>query len=86
VGQVDALVALEANEARAQHVGHDLGGLGFADAGFAFDEQRLLELERQENRSSEPAVADISTLAQTRLDLVNRKHSRSHRHKRLPAA
>src|SRR5205807_8321253 len=56
VRQVDAFVALQADQARAQDVGHDLGRLRLADARFAFYEQRLLQLERQEDRGCERPV------------------------------
>src|SRR5487761_346877 len=78
VGEVDALVALQADQAGAQHIGHDLGRLRLADAGLALDEQRLFELEGQEDGGREPAVADVAPLAQARLDLVDRKRSRVH--------
>src|SRR5487761_13924 len=75
VGQVDPLVALEADEARAEHVGHDLGRLGLADPGLALDEERLFQLEREEYRRRPTAVADVAAFAQAHLDVVNRKRS-----------
>ena len=66
VGQVDALVALEADEARAQDVGHHLGCLGLADACLALDEQWLLELEGPEDRRCQRQVVDGATLAPAR--------------------
>ena len=47
---VEALVALEADEPRAEGRREDLGELGLADAGLALQEQRPAELERQEDR------------------------------------
>src|SRR5487761_98603 len=71
VREVDALVALEADQAGAQHVGHHLGRLGLADAGLALDEQGLFELERQEDRGRECAVADVEAVAEALLYLVD---------------
>ena len=50
-GRVDvqALVALEPDQPGAERRGEDLGELGLADAGLAFEEQRATELERQED-------------------------------------
>src|SRR5450759_957327 len=81
VRQVDALVALEADEAGTQHVGHDLGRLGLADTGLAFDEQRFLELQRKEDRGRKASVTDVATLAQARLDVFDRGGYGSHRRK-----
>ena len=75
VRQVDSFVALEPDQPRAQHIGHDLGRLGLADARLAFDEERLLELERKEDRGGKRAVADVAALAQAALDVLDRHGS-----------
>ncbi len=84
VREVDALVALQADEARVEHLGHDLGGLRLADAGLALDEERLFELQRQEDGRGETAVADVAALAQAPLDIVDARRSR-HRVKQYRA-
>src|SRR5712692_4440218 len=76
VREVDALVALQADEARAQDLRHHLGRLGLADARLALDEERLFELEGQEDGRGQTAVADVAALAQAPLDLVDARRSR----------
>src|SRR5205823_14195201 len=73
VSEVDSLVALEPDQARAQHVGHHLGRLGLAHARLAFDEEGLLELQGQKDRGREGAVADVAPLAQAALDVLDRR-------------
>ena len=46
---VQALVALEPDEPRAEARREDLGELGLADAGLALEQQRPAELEGQEH-------------------------------------
>src|SRR2546428_2076998 len=84
MSEVDALVALQPDEARSQDVRHHLRRLGLADSGFALDEQRLLEPQREKNGRGETAVADVAALAKAPLDFVNARRSR-HPFKRLPA-
>src|SRR5258707_5851026 len=64
VGEVDALVALKPYEACTQHLGHHLGSLRLADPGFALDEERLAELESEEDGGGEGPVADVAVRAQ----------------------
>ena len=61
---VQALVALEADEPRAEGRREDLGELGLADAGLALQEQRTPELEGQEHRGHERAVGDVVAAAE----------------------
>ena len=56
---VDALVALQADQSPREHRGDRLGGLGLADAGRAFEQQRLAERERQIRGGREPVVGQI---------------------------
>ena len=65
---VEALVALEPDEPRAERRGEDLGELGLADAGLALEQQRPAELERQEDRRRERAVGDVVALAEGGLE------------------
>ena len=71
VREVDALVALEADQPRAQHLGHDLGRLSLADARLTLDEERLLQLESQKDGRRQGTVADVAALAQTLLDVLD---------------
>src|SRR5258708_653942 len=81
--QVDAFVALEADEPRAQHVGHDLCGLRLADPGLAFDEERLFQLQGKEDRGGEAAISDVFALAQAHLDLLDGRGSAGGHARRL---
>ena len=65
---VEALVALEADEPGAEGRREDLGELGLADAGLALEEQRAAELEGEEDRRRERAVGDVVALAEVVLD------------------
>ena len=47
VRDVEALVALEADQPRAEHAGERLGRLGLPDARLALEQHRLLERERR---------------------------------------
>jgi hypothetical protein len=61
---VETLVALEADQPRAERRGEDLGELGLADTGLTLEEQRPLELERQEHRGRQRAVRDVAARAE----------------------
>ena len=50
LGLVEALVALEADQAGAEHLGHRLGQLGLAGAGRALDQDRLAAAGRRGRR------------------------------------
>jgi len=54
--RIDAFVALQANEAAAKRGGDGLRRLGLADAGNAFDKQRLAEGKRQKGRRGKALV------------------------------
>ena len=56
---VEALVALQPDQARAERRGEDLGELGLADARLALEQQRAAELQRQEDGRRERAVRDV---------------------------
>jgi hypothetical protein len=56
---VDALVALQPDQARAGRLGERLGGLGLADPGLALQQQRLLEVDREEDRDRERLVGEV---------------------------
>jgi hypothetical protein len=60
VVQVDALMALQADEPRADRAGQRLGDLGLADAGLSLDEQRLAELGGEEDRRGQCPVGEVA--------------------------
>jgi hypothetical protein len=73
VCDVEALVALEADQARAEDARHRLRRLGLADACFAFEQQGLLELEREEEDGREAAVGEVRLLEEPGLQLFDRR-------------
>src|SRR5258706_1533239 len=68
---VQPFVALQAQQLAVQSVRDDLGDLGLADAGLAFQEERPLHGEREEKRSREAAIGDIVAGAQELLRLID---------------
>src|SRR5258707_15674558 len=81
--QVDAFIALQADEPRAQHAGHHLRSLGLTDARLAFDEEGLGELQGEEDRRRKAAIADVLALAKPLLDVLDRGRRRSGHAQRL---
>jgi hypothetical protein len=71
--EVDALVALQADQARAGRAGQRLGHLRLAHARLALDEQRLAQLAGQEHRGGQGAVGEVPLLAQGLADRVRRR-------------
>jgi len=69
---VEALVALQPDQARAERARDRFRRLGLPDAGLALEEQRLLECQRQVERSREPALRQIGRARERRLELVDR--------------
>jgi hypothetical protein len=60
LGDVEALVALHAQQHRLQRPRQRLGELGLADARLALEEQRPAQRQRQEDGGAEPAVGEIA--------------------------
>ena len=58
-GDVEALVALQADQLALKRFRQDLGDLGLADAGLAFEEERAAQPQRQEQNGRERPVGDI---------------------------
>ena len=79
VRDVEALVALEPNQARVESSRERLRGLGLADAGLTFEEHRLLEREPEEQRRREAAIGEVVRPAERDVELVDRAepHRRS---------
>ncbi|MCY1531546.1 hypothetical protein D9M68_667750 [compost metagenome] len=59
-----AVVALQAQQLAVQGRRQRLGQLGLADARLAFEQQRTLQLEREEYRSGQAAVGKVAGLPQ----------------------
>ncbi len=78
VGDVDALVALQPDQAAAGDVGEHLRQLGLADARLALQQQRLLEHQRQVQHGGQPAIGQVGVFAERvgqRIDGVRRHGS-----------
>ena len=71
VRDVEALVALQPDQARVRRARERLGGLGLADARLALEQERLLEREREEERGRETAVGQVVGRPQRLLQLVD---------------
>ena len=61
---VEALVALEADQPGPERRGEHLGELRLADAGLTLEQQRPSELEREEDGRRERAVGDVVAAAE----------------------
>ena len=71
---VDALVALEPDELAAGPARQHLRDLGLPDAGFAFEQQRALEPQREEDRGREPLVGEVVVLRERVAHVVDGLH------------
>jgi hypothetical protein len=72
VGDVEPLVALEADQPRGQCARERLRRLGLADSRLALEQQRLLEPQREIERGREPAVREVVGLAERGLEGLDR--------------
>ena len=54
-----------------QEVGEDLGDLGLADAGLAFEQEGLAEFQCQKEGGGQAAFGHVALVAQTALELVD---------------
>src|SRR6266850_1299268 len=72
LGNVQALVALQANELAAERLRHHLADFGLADAGLALQEQRAAHGERKEKGGGEAAIGHVLARREQRLGLVDR--------------
>ncbi len=71
-GQVQPLVALEADEAAAQATGQGAGHLRLADARLSLQEEGPLQLEGQEDGYRQPPLGDVALLAEGARHLLRR--------------
>jgi hypothetical protein len=72
VVDVDALVALQADEPRARGGGERLRDLRLADTCLALDEQRLAQLGGQEDGGGQRAIGEVALLRKRLADRVRR--------------
>ena len=68
LGLVEPLVALQADEAGAQDLGHRLGQLGLAGAGRALDQDRLAEAVGEEHDARDRIVGEVVDVLQPGAD------------------
>ena len=68
VVEVDALVALEPDQARAGGGGERLADLGLAHSRLTLEQQRLLERDREEDGDGEAPVGEVALARQGLLD------------------
>ena len=59
-GDVEPLIALQADQPPPQRLGQNLADLGLADPGLAFEEQRPLKPESEEQRRRQRPVGDVA--------------------------
>ncbi len=71
-GDIEPLVALQANEPPRERRRQDLGNFGLADPGLAFEKQRPLQVQRQMHRRRQAAVGDVIGAAEHRERIVDR--------------
>ncbi len=82
---VEPFVALQPHAFGRVQLGQDLGHLGFARAGLAFEEQWAAQIVHQHQGRRERAVSDITQLPQAPLQVDDGVHS-VHRGLRRPCA
>ena len=75
---VDALVALQADQLAARPPAEHLGDLGLADAGLAFQQQRAAQRHREEHRRGEAVVGDVAVQAERVRDVGGSGGLRGH--------
>src|SRR5207302_1846292 len=73
---VQPLVALEANQTRAEGRGEDLCQFRLADAGLALEQQRPAKLESQEDGCREGPIADVVVASKVPLELLDGARAR----------
>ena len=72
VGDVEALVALQTDQPRAERSGERLRRLGLADPRLALEQQRLLEAQGEEQRRRQPPLGQVGGPAAGLLQLADR--------------
>ena len=69
VRDVQSFVALQADHVGIERRGNRGGERGLADAGFALEEQRAPQLQRQEQRHGQRAIGDVVLLRESLLQI-----------------
>ena len=82
LGLVEALVALQADQPGAGHLGDGLGELGLARAGRALDEHRLAEAVGEVDDTGDAVVGEVVHVAQPVADHLHVLESFGHRERR----
>ena len=80
VRDVEALVALQADQPGAERARERLGQLGLADPGLALQQQRLLDRQRQEEGRREPPLGQVGLREERVLELVDGLEAHAGRH------
>jgi hypothetical protein len=75
VRDVEALVALQADQAGARSLRERLRQLGLADPRLTLEQQRLLDGQREEERCRQPPMRQVGLGQQGVLDLADRLES-----------
>ena len=79
VVDVEALVALQANQLGVERRREGLRDLRLADAGLALEEKRALQPQREKCRHRQRAVGDVRLRGERRLQIVDRRGPRGRR-------
>ncbi len=69
---VEALITLQPDQRRPERGGEDLGQLRLADPGFAFEEERPLQSQREVHRNREGALGHVVLTAKRLLQVFDR--------------
>jgi hypothetical protein len=86
VADVEALVALQADQLGVERGREDFRHFGLADPGLAFEEQRPLQAQREIGRDGEPSPGDVLLAGHGLLQLVDRCRYREFHRLTLPSA
>ena len=71
---IQAFVALQPDQVGLQQRSQHLGHFGFANAGFAFQQQRAVQAQRQKDGSGQAAIGNVHARAQRFLQRVYRAY------------
>jgi hypothetical protein len=77
IGDIEALVALQADQPAPERGRQDFGDLGLADAGFALEEDWPTHLERQEQDSRQRPVGEVVGVSQELQRVVDGRRNRA---------
>ena len=82
-GDIEPLVALQADQSPAQRRREHLGDLGLADASLALEEKRPAHLEREVKHRAERTVGEVIGLGEQRDGGVDRSRQRANLYRLL---